>query len=365
MSDDTDDHAALVAQSGTTGRQLIGWIWSALLIGVGSVMAVHSTSWLNDRVAGAIYVVGGLLIVPPVLSRLRLRFAITRSSALPLAIGLGTVPLALVLAVPFEPSASEQSRLRLIAIEQAEMHLAEGDLSAAKSALYKFENLKKNDPKVRSVFNRIKLARQARQGGDRKTKNERKSAFAPTATPKQAPIQDAASAYTERVETYWIPKAKGLSFDPASGEDAIGKLQTNFELLSQIVADGSNLTLDDKQAASRKKLMGLLSAKQVKIFPELRKRYAEALDAKLFRRDIRASSHGSTLSLVGDIFVFNANVQDMQTALTPAILRLRFRRTEYRWNARLGDSLIYSHSPPADAELAVLNGGNFVPVRER
>ena len=98
-------------------------------------MAVHSTSWLNDRVAGAIYVVGGLLIVPPVLGRLRNRFAITRATAFPLAIALGIVPLALVLAVPFAPSASEQSRLRLIAIEQAEKHLAKGDLSAAKSAL--------------------------------------------------------------------------------------------------------------------------------------------------------------------------------------------------------------------------------------
>ena len=132
------------------------------------------------------------------------------------------------------------------------------------------------------------------------------------------------------------------------------------------MADGGDLILDDKQAASRKKLMELLSAKQVKIFPELRKRYAEALDATLFRRDVRASSHGSTLSLVGDIFVFNAgHVEDMQSALTPAILRLRFRRTEYRWNSRLGDSLIYSLSPPADAELAVFKGGNFVPVDER
>lgn len=55
------------------------------------------------------------------------------------------------------------------------------------------------------------------------------------------------------------------------------------------------------------------------------------LAAQLFRRDILVSVAGRarTLRFTGPIFVRNANIEDMQTELAPALMRLRFRRVEY------------------------------------
>lgn len=186
-------------------------------------------------------------------------------------------------------------------------------------------------------------------------------ATSPTAAkqvPQEAP-QSAASAYAERVETYWLPEVAALPDTAPANDDAIGKILTQIDGLVLNIADGDKLNLDPGQKASRQKLIRALSLKQAKLLPELRKRYAQALDAGLFRDDIRVAARGTTLTLTGGVFARNANVQDMQTALEPVLARLRFRRIDYRWSPYLSDGLFYDLKPPADSVVARWDGSQF------
>lgn len=177
--------------------------------------------------------------------------------------------------------------------------------------------------------------------------------------PQEVPQNAAASAYSERVETYWLPEVAALPDTAPANDDAIGKILTQIDGLVINIEDGDKLNLDPGQKASRQKLIRALSLKQAKLFPELRKRYAQALDAGLFRDDIRVAARGTTLTLTGGVFARNANVQDMQTALEPILARLRFRKVDYRWSPYLSDGLFYDLKPPADSVVARWDGSQF------
>ena len=183
-----------------------------------------------------------------------------------------------------------------------------------------------------------------------------------TAAAKQAPReapQSAASVYAERVETYWLQEVAALPDTAPATDDAFGKLLTQIDGLVLNIEDGEKLNLDPAQKAMREKLIRVFSLKQAKLLPELRKRYAQALDAGLFRHDIRVSARGTTLTLTGGDFVRNANVQDVQTGLEPVLARLRFRKVGYRWSQYLSDGLYYDLKPPADSVVVRWDGSQF------
>lgn len=180
----------------------------------------------------------------------------------------------------------------------------------------------------------------------------------------RAPVQDAASAYAERIQTYWLPEVHRMPTNPPMDDDMVGKLLARMEGMVTNIADASALNLTARQNAKRTELIEALSAKQKKLLPAMRRRYAEMLDRKLFRRDIRVESvDGGTLRLTGNIFVRNANVEDMQTELAPILARLRFRHAEYRWSSRLATGLKYDLSGPADGEIARWDGTSFTKVQ--
>lgn len=186
----------------------------------------------------------------------------------------------------------------------------------------------------------------AHDGGSREHSAVLPTAEARQSTPATSVInevpQSPASIYAERVQTYWLPEVAAMPDAVPPEDEAVGKLMSAFDGMLMNIADGAKLNLNAKERASHEKLIGALARKQAKLFPDLRRRYAKALDAQMFRRDIRVTASGATLRLVGGPFVRNANIEDMETALAPTLMRFRFRRVEYRWNEQLGGITSYT-----------------------
>lgn len=176
---------------------------------------------------------------------------------------------------------------------------------------------------------------------------------------------DPASAYTERVRTDWLPEARSLPTTAPEDDERFGKILDQIDGLVTDIENGAVLLLGREQKAARSELIDTLSKKQLTLLPALRKRYVQALDAKLFRDELRVSASGSTLRFVGVPFASNANVEDMQTSMIPVAMRLRFKQVEYRWNAHIGDALIYHLLPPSDGVVARWDGSQFGPAAKK
>lgn len=331
------------------------WFAAAMLAlsGLGSLLL--PMSWPNDRVAGALTVMAAPLLMPPVLARLRARAAWMHPFWVPVLLAMLIHPIALVISRPFTPTGKARVRLRTLAASEARQKIAAGDLRIAQARLDRFSD--DHDPTIDRLLTEITAARAKKSP----------AIAAPTAPPSPAfreKLQDAASMYAERVETYWLPQARALPDAPPAESATFGTLLTQIDGLFIDAAEGSALSLTAAQQANRSKLMAVLSEKQAKLLPAMRRDYAKALDAKLFRDDMRVAAQGTTLTLTGGMFVRNANVEDMQTELSSMVNQLRFRRVVYRWSQYNTDGLRYDLDPPADRKLGRWNGTAFVAVRD-
>lgn len=332
------------------------WIGGSVLLLGGLTTAASPASWPNDVVTGVVGMLISPIFIPPLLRRLRERLPVLRPVWAPFFLWIAAGPIATVAGLPLLPSDARQEQLKVEAVADANRLLVAGKPFQAQMKLSKFSRLQQSDPAIAAVFAKIAAAERARKSV---AEPETPATAAAKKAPREAP-QSAASVYAERIETYWLPEVEALPDTVPANDDAVGKLLSQIDGLVLNIEDGEKLNLDAAQKSSRSKLVAALSRKQVKLLPKLRKRYALALDAGLFRDDIRVSAIGSTLRFVGPPFVRNANVDDMQTSMLPMVNRLRFRRVEYRWSPYFADGVHYDLIPPRDAVVARWDGTQFL-----
>lgn len=166
--------------------------------------------------------------------------------------------------------------------------------------------------------------------------------------------RDPAAEYAERIDTYWLPQVRELPSVAPDGDEAFDTLRTQLAAIIANINEGLNLDLSGKSAAKYHELKAALADRQRVLFPSMRKRYAAALDARLFRRDIRAEAVGTrstTLLLTGGLFSFNTNIEDTQNTLSAAAASLRFKKVSYQWSAAINERMTYTLNVPADAEI--------------
>lgn len=334
------------------------------LYGIGGMVSGHAIAsapgaWPNDRVSGGILAVGSLALLPPILRGLRNRLPFARSIAAPMVYALLLGAIAPVAGKPFEPSTAAQARLQHVAMLRAQALLREGKPAAARAALRKFADRRRADPELAALL--------ARLDNDMPAAMHRRQSDGDVlkAAPVTAPVQDPASAYVERVETYWLPEVLQMAESPPADAAAIGRLLTQIDGMAVNIADGERLTLNPSQRAAWGRLLDALAAKQKRLLPALRRRYADELRAKLFRRDVEVAASGpknSTLRFTGPVFARNANIEDLQTANASVITRMRFRRTDYHWSTYVDGGYHYDLDVPADGVVATWDGSTFTPA---
>lgn len=338
------------------GRARAALCWAVGLMGVvgGAGQLLLPGNWPSERVGGLVVMLGSPALLPPMMERVRQHFAIARSRVAPIVYAVALTPIGMLISSPFVPSAAEQGRLQVIAMQQAAASLRRGQPRQARAALRNFVGRRGDDPQLAALLNRIDAQQRAAAPKPAAISAQ------PAVSDKLEPKHDAAADYAERAQTYWLSQVSAMPDAPPS-QEAIGQMLSELDGLIINLRNGDSLQLTADQRGVQVRLKQAVSRKQVKLLPNLRRAYAAALDAKLFRRDIRVQAQGSTLQLTGPIFVRNANVEDIEAELQPVVDRLRFRHVEYRWSAH-DASLRYDLAPPPDSELGSWNGRVFVPV---
>jgi hypothetical protein len=112
------------------------------------------------------------------------------------------------------------------------------------------------------------------------------------------------------------------------------------------------LKIDDNQELAKKiqNLKSSISKMQIKVFPKLRKAFAENAKHKLWEEDINVQFQGTTISFTGYIYASNKNIKDSYNAISDILEKLRFKRANFKWS-EYGEYTYYTIQSPKDNEV--------------
>ncbi|NBW12144.1 MAG: hypothetical protein EBR82_29350 [Caulobacteraceae bacterium] len=119
------------------------------------------------------------------------------------------------------------------------------------------------------------------------------------------------------------------------------------EVQSTIVAEQAN-----GNKSADKALVKLKALKQ-KVYPMLRKRYAEQTSKLLWEHDIECEVVGkrsAEIVFVGAIFASNKNIKEYYTTLYDVLNQLRFKRADFKWYSMDDKYTYYTIDSPQDSE---------------
>lgn len=343
------------------GCWLAGVLW--VIGGLGQL--VDDRSWANERVGGAIWLVAGFAIIPPILRRIRERLAIFRPMWAPAALLLISIPLGSYAPLPFRPSAAAREKELQAVMSEARLLLRSGKPVEADRVLSKFALRGEKGEPFQSLQAQIRKRIAARILDE----DNRRAAESVPRVPPQTRVQkpsDPASDFVERINTYWMAEVLALPTVAPNGEAEYGALVTTLDRLSLNLLGSEKLRLSHEQDLAKRRYVEALSAKPERLLPSMRARYAEQLNAKLFRHDISVAAVGDgnrTLRLVGRTFARNANIEDVQRELMMPAAKLRFRRIEFRWSHYVNETTWYKIDSPSDGAVGTFEGaGQFRPA---
>lgn len=349
---------AELSDSRKWSSKFTSWAVPATFLFGGAVLAFVGVrdGWMDDLVAGLLFAVGFVFLLPPILAKLRRRWAFLGPTWVPVVFGVLLIPLAFIAGMPFAPDSSTRLALRRDAIGQARQLISTGEFEQARYAVRRFVRAPDADGQVAAIVKQIEVSEKAKRPPDLNVEATVPQ-HAPAITPvtlSDEKVPDPAADYTERVQTYWLPQASRLPTSAPNGGEEYGKLLSNLETLRSYYADGEALPLNAKQKIVHLRFKQVLAAKQIKLYPSFRKRYATALRSGLFRNNVEVAAIGpsaTTLRFTGGAFASNANIEDMQQSMTSAVSKMRFHRVEYRWSRYLNDGYHYDLNAKPDGDV--------------
>ena len=338
------------------------WVAGLLCFFGGLLQLVDHQSWPNERVEAGIWILVGLAVIPPGLRRVRKRLGILRPIWAPAALLLVSIPLGTYAPLPLRPPAAERQRELQAVMDEARQLLKEGKPDDANLALSRFTLRGEKGQAFLSLKAQIRKTIAARNLDHASRRFSENTPKVPPQPPVPA-LPDPASDLVERINTYWMAEVLALPAVAPRGEAEYGALVTTLNRLSLNLLGSEKLGLSREQELVKRRYIDALSAKQKTLLPTMRSRYADQLDAKLFRHDIRVTAAGDgnrTLRLVGRVFVRNANIEDMQQELLIAAAKLRFSRVEFRWSRYSNETAWYKIDSEPDGAVGTVEGaGEF------
>lgn len=340
------------------GRQavrVLSWIIGVLLIlmGVGGALATPNA---GSVIMGLGLIAAGVVVLPPVVRRVRERASFTKPMWVPPLASFGLVFATMIVSSPMlaaADAASPEGKARIAAekaqaakdreteIAEIERLVTAGTVESTRSALRKL-----NDGQFRE---------DVAEGGALRPLFDRATASAETAK-----VRGEVNGYMARLNEA-LPKVEAVFTGRPEAELTI---MANLETLNdaaRLLRDGEKFASDAEARPLMTKLRRAMAQKQAAAFPAMRAGYGRIKDEAMWESDMDIAVQGRTIRFTAGMFAANRNIQTMQNAAQETLHQLRFRNSRYEWY-RGSDWQGYTMETPGDAEIGYWNGISFTPV---
>lgn len=354
----------------TSGKQIVasavGWGWGCMSILIGIVFLAVGPG-AAQRMVGIAAISGGMLLLPPVVKRLRQRFALMRSTGVPAIIGMGVgfflLGIALLMpAPPSTPSSSPEAspnrpttmasapagpRLDIIAagdeLEPAQDALNRGEVVEAVQLFYS-----RDVPQSRRMSPEGKELKTAIQAAMDRTNGAEPGQW-------EARVFETAHSQLEAL----------ADFSPDAEIGQVWQRLAIFEDASRLLEEHPATPLSEDARVERRLLASTLSGRQSVDLPAMRKAYGEAMRRNLWEQDVSVAVTGgrtTTIGYTGVLFAANRNIAQVQRGALPSLQKLRFDRSRFRWSEGDDRWTFYDLEPPQDPEIGYWSNGKFIEV---
>jgi hypothetical protein len=98
------------------------------------------------------------------------------------------------------------------------------------------------------------------------------------------------------------------------------------------------------------KLSQKLKSTQIKLFPKLRKIFAQESKERLWQEDIEVEYSGRVISFIGYIYASNKNIKESYEAIADLLYKLRFTQVNFKWTQG-SEYTYYSTGCKSDSEI--------------
>lgn len=140
--------------------------------------------------------------------------------------------------------------------------------------------------------------------------------------------------------------------------DAMVILIETFNLAARLTNEASGTSLDKQEAALVQQMGAAVVKRQVQAFPLMREKVGPMLAKKTWEADVTVTTKGKhfeTMEFIGGTYAANGNIKKSQETMFPVLMRLRFKRSQYKWIPSADTYTFYAVDSPADSALAVVS----------
>ncbi|MDU1906402.1 MAG: hypothetical protein E6772_16655 [Dysgonomonas sp.] len=93
-----------------------------------------------------------------------------------------------------------------------------------------------------------------------------------------------------------------------------------------------------------------ISQMQVKVYPALRKAFAQNAKSKLWEEDIKVVQNGTTITFIGHQFVTNRNIKESYEAIYEYLISVRYKKAIFKWHD-YSEYTYYNIDSPKDSDV--------------
>lgn len=145
-----------------------------------------------------------------------------------------------------------------------------------------------------------------------------------------------------------LNKTDYSSYNYRYAEDVL-KIYNTLKYNTQVFEEYEK-SKNPKVVAEAKKFRRLCEQKQKVIFPILRKAYVKVLKDALWEDDIDVKYSGTTISFIGGKFAANRNIAEFHDIARDALVKIRFKRVNYKWYKYDEEYSYYTLYPGSDSD---------------
>lgn len=139
-----------------------------------------------------------------------------------------------------------------------------------------------------------------------------------------------------------------------------------FNAVAAVLQNLNRMQLTPDEQKKVTSLRAELVKRQVTVFPMLRKTITSFMGKELWKADVTVQIFGprdTTIEFVGGDFAAHRNIQTAQEAIQPLLVKLRFRKAQYKWVPSAEETWAYKLDSPPDSAVAKIDEmGNVTMV---